>query len=71
MNQNQKVVLIAVAVIVAGMLLYPPFEWVEGGSRGFYPIYDAPLSSSIDVAQLVVQWIGVLIVGMIAWILAK
>ena len=48
MNKKQKTVLIAIAVVILGMLLYPPFHWrVAGGqvgSAGYSWIFDPPPS---------------------------
>ncbi len=74
MNEMQRKVLIAVAIIVFGMLVYPPFKmpagryiktdygWIFGFNINF---------ASIDASTLIVQWIGVLIVGGIIFFLLK
>lgn len=75
MNEMQRKVLIAVAAVVLGMLLYPPFQrkFSEGrvNSAGYSWLFDAPYNSSVDVATLFAQWLGVLIVGGIAFFLLK
>jgi len=75
MNKVQKNVLVVVAIIVFGMLLFPPFQsiWSEGRvyGRGYNFIFNPPLNATVDVGTLLVQWIGVLIVGGIAFFLLK
>lgn len=75
MNENQKKILIAVAAFVIGMLLYPPCYTATGSGRrfsGYSWIFDRPIyCETVDVVLLVVQWLGVLIVGGIAFVLFK
>lgn len=77
MNNMQKKVLIAVATVVLGMLLYPPYRIFGSGSyssimeTGYTWLFSLPYIAIVDVATLVVQWIGVLIVGGIAFFLLK
>lgn len=75
MNEMQRKVLIAVATVVLGMLLYPPFQLTGYGGRvagaGYSWLFEPPGRATVDVAMLVVQWLGVLIVGGIAFFLLK
>ncbi|HOD79761.1 MAG TPA: hypothetical protein PKI10_16025 [Syntrophorhabdus sp.] len=75
MNDKQKKVLIASAVTVLVMLLYPPFHVVwEGGkvlSMGYGWIFDPPIYSTVNTGLLLTQWVAVLIVGAIAYFLFK
>ncbi len=80
MNKKQKCVLIIVGVVIFLMLIYPPFyhenrDWVLNMGYGF--IDDPPKVGStgydamVDEGTLVTQWLGVLIIGGIAWLLAR
>lgn len=75
MNETQKKVLIAVAAIVLGMLLYPPFyrKLSEGRifGAGYSWLFEPPINATLDVATLITQWLGVLIVGGIAFFLVN
>ena len=73
----QKKALIAVGAIVLGMLLYPPYRvysFVHYNSlddTGYALIFDLPSRAVIGVTTLFVQWVGVLIVGAIAFFVLK
>jgi len=74
-NQTQKNVLIALAVIITGMLLYPPFHRVYAngitiGAR-YNWLFDAPHQATVDIGTLLVQWLGVLIIGGIIFFIVK
>ena len=76
MNEKQKIVLIIVAVIVLAMLLYPPFHIIvsEGGvlGRGYGWIFNPPHHRAVvNTGLLLTQWIGMLIVGIIAYLFFK
>ncbi len=73
-NEKQRNVLIAVAVIIAGMLLFPPFHRVRSGNvlgAGYYWLFDAPQRFSVDVGTLFMQWLGVLIIGGVMFFVFK
>lgn len=61
------------------MLLYPPFHVVANNGRvfnmGYDWITDPPrrgyLAATVNVAMLLIQWVGVLVVGGLAFFLAK
>lgn len=87
MNGKQKKVLIAVAAVVLGMLLYPPFQWKGPGgsvaSMGYHWIFAPPLyndlvapamnpyAKTVNIGLLITQWIAVLIIGVIAYLFFK
>jgi hypothetical protein len=79
MNTNQKRILIAVIAIIAGMLLYPPFHVVANNgtvfNMGYAWITDPPkrgyVAATVNVGMLLIQWVGVLLVGGLAFFLAK
>jgi len=71
MNKVQRKILVAVAAAVGGMLLYPPYRLGQR-SFGFGWICDPPYQATgIDVAQLLTQWLGVVLIGIIAFALAR
>lgn len=78
MNEPQRKVLIGVGIIVLAMLIYPPYRiyGVRGNSdllieTGYDFIFDLPYRAIVDANTLLVQWIGVLIIGAIAFFLLK
>jgi hypothetical protein len=78
-NKKQKNLLSAVLYVVAGMLIFPPFhaKLPNGTIRnfGYSIIFDPPelgyLTGVVDIGLLITQWVGVLIVGGIAFFLFK
>jgi len=66
-------VLATVAIVVAAMLIFPPYRILGPQGvvhrTGYAFIFDLPNRASVDVGQLFVQWVGVLIVGGIAYAL--
>ena len=81
MNDKQKIVLMAVGALILGMLLFVPYKvYGRGGnvlSHGYDWIFTLPSRSSVgflasvDIGLLLTQWLGVLIVGGIAFFLLK
>ena len=79
MNEKQKKLLIAVLAVVAGMLIFPPFHnKLPNGTvsnLGYSLIFDPPkvgyLTGAVDIGLFFTQWVGVLIVGGIAFFLFK
>jgi hypothetical protein len=75
MNEAQRKILFAVGAIVLAMLLYPPY--VARGTNniifqsGYAFLFDLPLRATVDVPTLLVQWIGILAAGTIAFFLLK
>jgi len=71
MNDRQRKILIAVAALVGLMLLYPPFQ-VLGRGLGYSWIFSPPhYAATINAGQLIVQWVGVALIGGIAFFLSK
>lgn len=79
MSQNQKHILMAVLAIVAAMLVYPPFQVIANNgtvfNMGYGWIFDSPkrggVIANVNVPMLLIQWVGVLIVGGITFFLVK
>ena len=78
MNDNQRKVLIGVGAIVLAMLIYPPYRIYGYGQSsnaviesGYAFLFALPNRATVDVTTLLVQWVGVLIVGAIAFFLLK
>lgn len=79
MNTNQKRIITAVIVIIVGMLLYPPFQVIAKNgivfNMGYDWIFDPPkrryIGANVNVSMLLIQWVGVLVVGGLAFFLAK
>ena len=74
MNDKQKTLLQVIAVIVVGMLLYPPFNIIgQNGIRvsaGYNWLF-APDRAVVDVGMLLAQWAGVLVVGALIYFSLK
>jgi len=75
MNKKQKIVLIVVAIVILLMLLYPPFQITYRGSisnTGYGFIMNPPKAwSVVNSSTLLLQWLGVLIVGVLVFFLLK
>ncbi len=75
MNEKQKKLLIAVAAVIFGMMLFPPFHYTipqYGYSWTAYGWILGPHNQgTINIGQLLTQWIGVLIVGGIAYFILE
>lgn len=79
MNSNQKRVLIAALIVIAGMIAYPPFHFIGINgvviNMGYGWIFAPPeysgLKATVDVLMLLMQWIGILATGGLAFILTK
>jgi hypothetical protein len=73
MNKKQKIILIVVAVVIVAMLLFPPVRFqYEGTVRGAgyrFILDSGPLT--VNTTLLLTQWVGVLIIGAIAFFVAK
>ncbi len=73
MNRKQRCALIASAVIIALMLLFPPFHWPRGlggpvDNRGYGFLFDVPDGGpTVNIGTLLVQWLGVILVAGILW----
>ncbi len=80
MNANQRRILKATIFIILAMLAFPPFHSVIRGiirNEGYGFIFDPPVTDflnvvpTVDVSMLLLQWIGVFIVGGLSFLLAK
>lgn len=78
MKEAQRIVLIGVAAVILAMLLYPPYRLYGYGSNsnslqdsGYAFLFDLPFRASVDVPTLLIQWVGILTVGAIAFFLQK
>lgn len=74
MNSKQKKSLIAAAGGIALMLIYPPFIVRGFGSNssaiydtGYAFIFGLPDRATVDVFTLLVQWVGVVLLVLIAF----
>jgi len=75
MNKKQRVIVFIAIVVILVMFLFPPmqtnFEHGEITNRGFDFIFFYGSRHMVNVAQLLTQWAGVLIIGVLAFFLAK
>lgn len=76
MKDSQKLLCIGIIAVILAMCVYPPFQvhWQGRISRvGYGWIFSPPLdgAATIDVAMLIVQWVIVLGIGAIAYILLR
>ena len=75
MNQKQKAICICAILVVVGTAAYPPFilHGREGVviSLGYAWALVPPESGMLDTALLLTEWVGTLIVGVIALLLFK
>ena len=76
MSQGQKSILVAVIAVLVAMIAYPPFHLVGRNgvvlNKGYGWIFDPPITTAtVNVSMLLIQWIGVLVVGGIAFFLTK
>ncbi len=75
MNKNQKIVVIAVGIIMLVMLLFPPFEVISSHgtfNRGYSFILEPPdHRSCVNIGLLLMQWIVIIVCGAIGWFLLK
>lgn len=67
MNEKQKDIAIWTAMILAAMLVFPPFE--DGYRCGGYQfILRVPDACAMNIPRLLIQWLGVILVGGILWL---
>lgn len=75
MNDNRKLVCIGIIAIIVAMAVYPPFQVHNQGrtvNLGYGWIFSPPHgAATIDVAMLIAQWVIVLGIGAIAFILLR
>jgi hypothetical protein len=72
MNDNQKEVLVFIAVILGIMLIFPPFHSVLSGGQDFSHGYSFILNpprrgAKLDVWVLLAQWFFVITIGGLAY----
>lgn len=72
MNTKQRLVLKLTALVIVAMVLYPPYQLV-GRGLGYHWIFTGPdyEFATIDGNLLLVQWVGVCLMGGIAYLLAR
>lgn len=79
MNIVQKRIVITVIVTIAGMLAYPPFHLIVKNdtvmNMGYSWITSPPVlayyESTVNISLLLTQWIAVLVIGGLAFLLTK
>jgi len=74
MNDKQRKVLIVVAVLILGMMIYPPIVAPRPPNFFVYDyslIFDLPLLYTVNPVTLLLQWLGVSIVGALAFLICK
>lgn len=80
MSTSQRVILLVVAIIIATMLLYPPFTFdMPNGTTmnmGYSWIFEPPVvgsstSALVNIPMLLAQWAAVLVIGGIAYLFAQ
>ena len=77
MNENQKKLLIGTAALIALMMVYPPYIATSGygnhvtNTYGYALLLDLPYKATVNVATLLAQWLGALIVAAIAFFVLK
>jgi len=67
LTPNRRKLLMICACIVVGMLMYPPLQF-RGIGRGYGWIFSPDDGLAVNASQLLVQWLGVAIVGVIAYV---
>jgi hypothetical protein len=74
LSLSQKLVLFGVVILTLGMILYPPFHFIRQGTihnMGYqfllFPPKVGNFTATVDTSMLVIQLIGVLIVGGSLW----
>jgi len=78
MNETQKRILICVGATILAMLIYPPYRIYGFGRNsntviqsGYTFLFELPNRATVDATTLLIQWVGILIVGAIAFFLLK
>jgi len=79
MSNPQRLILIVAALVVAMMLLYPPFQFVVSNGAAIGAGYNWILSpprrgsygppATVDVAMLLVQWLGAVTIAGLAYLI--
>lgn len=75
MNEKQKKLLMVIVAVIFMMLLYPPYHVTgEGMSAGIgydWIFATPPWMAAVNIGLLITQWVGVLIIGGICYLLLK
>lgn len=74
MNKMQRTLLVAIAAIVLGMLVYAPYRVVFGSriiDNGYGWIFSLGEYETLNFMTLTVQWLGVLIAGGLGFLALK
>jgi hypothetical protein len=76
MNAGQRVVLMVSGALILGTLAFPPYhrEFAQATiNMGYAPIFAPPANgaATVNAAMLAVQWLGIVILGCIAWLLLR
>jgi hypothetical protein len=80
MNRNQRRIVITMIVVIIGMFAFPPFEFRTATAirtnMGYSWIANPPprnssFTSTVDIPMLLAQWFGVLLIGGLAFFVAK
>lgn len=67
LTPNRRKLLTICACIVLGMLVYPPLQF-RGIGPGYGWIFSPDDGLAVNASQLLFQWIGVAIIGVIAYV---
>jgi len=74
MNEYQKWFLIGIGVLMAVMLLFPPFYLTFRGQNlnaGYSFILNPPGMALVNTGMLLIQYLVVSAIGFIGWLLLK
>jgi hypothetical protein len=71
MNRHQKRILVVGGILIALALLHPPFQ-IMGRGMGYSWLFSPPHEMAvINAGQLIVQWIAIVLIGGVAYLLVK
>jgi len=71
MNDRQRTILIVAGSLIGLLMLYPPFQLHTGLGLGYSWLFFPPKDHAvINASQLLVQWVAVLLIGGIAFVLS-
>lgn len=71
MNDRQRTILIVAGILIGLMMMYPPFQLPTGHGMGYSWLFSPPHDyATINASQLLVQWVAVLLIGGIAFVLS-
>jgi hypothetical protein len=70
-NSVQRGILLVCAVLIFSMLVFPPFE-LMGRGLGYSLVFQPPRTNArVDAVLLVVQWLGVVLIGAGLFVVAR